>query len=68
MNNIVIYSTKPLPEIQSVLGEIGEYEVKTISIEQIKEYAVLSPSLMVIENIDIARDALMTNKFPSCYL
>lgn len=64
MNNIVIYSTKPLPEIQSKLGEIDEYEVKTVSIDQIKEYAILDPSLIIIENIDIARDALMTNKFP----
>ena len=64
MNNIVIYSTKPLPEIQSKLGDIDEYEVKTVSIDQIKEYAILDPSLIIIENIDIARDALMTNKFP----
>ncbi len=64
MNNIVIYSTKPMPELQTVLGDAVEYEVKTVSIEQIKEYAVLNPSLMIVENIDIARDALMTNKFP----
>ena len=64
MNSIVIYSTKPMPELQAVLGDAVEYEVKTVSIEQIKEYAVLNPSLMIVENIDIARDALMTNKFP----
>jgi diguanylate cyclase (GGDEF)-like protein len=29
-----------------------------------KEYAVLNPSLMIVENIDVAKDALMTNKFP----
>ena len=64
MNNIVIYSTKPKPELQTVLGDAVECEVKTVSIDQIKEYAVLNPSLMIVENIDIARDALMTNKFP----
>ena len=64
MNNIVIYSTKPLPEIQTILSDIDDVEVKTVLIDQIKDYAVLSPSLMIIENIDIAKDALMTNKFP----
>jgi len=64
MNNIVIYSTKPLPEIQAKLGEIDECEAKTVSIDQIKEYSILNPSLIIIENIDIAKDALMTNKFP----
>jgi diguanylate cyclase (GGDEF)-like protein len=29
-----------------------------------REYAILNPSLMIVENIDIAKDALMTNKFP----
>ena len=64
MSNIVIYSTKPLPEIQTAVADIEEIEAKTISIEQIKDYAALNPSLMIIENIDIAKDALMTNKFP----
>ena len=64
MNNIIIYSTKPLPEIQKALSEIDECEVKMVSIDQIKDYAVLNPSLLIIENIIIAQDALMTNKFP----
>ena len=29
-----------------------------------KDYALLNPSLMIVENIDLAKDALMTNKFP----
>ena len=64
MSNIVIYSTKPMPDIQAALSEIEEVDIKTVSIEQIKDYAVMNPSLMIIENIDIAKDALMTNKFP----
>ena len=64
MTNIVIYSTKPMSELQAKLMDIDEAEVKTVSIEQMKEYAVLNPSLMIVENIDIAKDALMTNKFP----
>ena len=64
MNNIVIYSTKPMPDIQAVLSEIDEAEVKTISVDQMKDYAVVNPSVMIVENIDAAKDALMTNKFP----
>ena len=64
MSNIVIYSTKPMPELQAVLAEIDEAEVRTADIGQIKDYAIINPSLMIIENIDLANDALMTNKFP----
>ena len=64
MHNIVIYSTKPIPEIQQALIDIDDAELKTVSIDQMKEYAILNPSLMIVENIDIAKDALMTNKFP----
>jgi len=65
MNNIVIYATKPLPEVQAILSDLDEYETKTVAIDQVKGYAAMSPSLIIIENIDAAKDALMTNKF-SC--
>ena len=64
MSNIVIYSTKPMPELQATLMDIDEAEVRVVSIDKIKDYAVINPSLMIIENIDLAKDALMTNKFP----
>ena len=53
-----------MPEIQALLSELDDAEVKTISIDQIKDYAVVNPSLMIIESPDAAKDALMTNKFP----
>ena len=64
MSNIVIYSTKPMPELQAKLMEIDEAEVRVVSIDKMKDYAVINPSLMIVENIDLAKDALMTNKFP----
>jgi diguanylate cyclase (GGDEF)-like protein len=64
MNNIVIYSTRPMPELQTALAEIDEADIKVVSIDQMKDYAIHNPSLMIVENIDIAKDALMTNKFP----
>ncbi len=64
MNNIVIYSSKPMPELEALLADIDEAEVRTININQMKDYAVVAPSLIIVENIDLAKDALMTNKFP----
>ncbi len=64
MSNIVIYSTKPMPELQAALTDIDEADVRVVSIDQMKDYAVINPSLMIVENIDMAKDALMTNKFP----
>ena len=64
MNNIVIYSTKPNPELEALLTEIDDADIRTVDVNQIKDYAVINPSLMVIDNIELAKDALMTNKFP----
>ena len=64
MNNIVIYSTKPLPGLEAILMEIDDADVRTIDVSQMKDYAVINPSLIIVENIEAAKDALMTNKFP----
>ena len=64
MSNIVIYSTKPMAELEAVLADIDEVDIRTVDIKQMKDYALLNPSLMIVENIDLAKDALMTNKFP----
>ena len=64
MNNIVIYSSKPMPGLEALLAEIDEAEVRTVDINQMKDYALINPSLILVENVDMAKDALMTNKFP----
>ena len=64
MNNIVIYSSKPMPELEALLFDADDADVRTVDINQMKDYAVINPSLMIVENIDAAQDALMTNKFP----
>ena len=64
MNNIVIYSTKPMTELEAFLMEVDDAEVRTIDVSQMKDYAIINPSLIVVENIDAAQNALMTNKFP----
>lgn len=64
MSNIVIYATKLMADLEAVLAEIDEADVRSVDINQMKDYALLNPSLMIVENIDLAKDALMTNKFP----
>ena len=64
MSNIVIYSVKPMAEMEAILADIDEAEVRTVDIQQMKDYAVINPSLMIVTDIEAAKDALMTNKFP----
>lgn len=64
MNNIIIYSSTPMPGVEALLAEIDDVEVRSLGIDQMKDYAIVNPSLMIVENADLAKDALMTNKFP----
>ena len=64
MDNIVIYSSKPMPELEALLMDLDDAEVRTVDINQMKDYAILNPSLMIVESPDAVKDALMTNKFP----
>ena len=64
MNNIVIYSTKPQSDIEAILAELDDVEVRTVDISKMKEYSVINPSLMIVTDVELAKDALMTNKFP----
>ena len=64
MSNIVIYSTKPMPEMEAALSEIDDAEIRTVDIAKMKDYAVINPSLMIVTDIELANEALMTNKFP----
>ena len=64
MNNIVIYSTEPIEELEALLFEADDADVRTVDIKQMKDYAIINPSLMVVQDPELAKDALMTNKFP----
>lgn len=64
MNSVVIYSTKPMLGVEALLSELDVEEVRSVNIEQMKDYAVINPSLMIVEDANLAKDALMTNKFP----
>ena len=64
MSNIVIYANKPMPELENILSDIDETEVRTVDTSKMGEYAVMNPSLMIITDVEAANNALMTNKFP----
>ena len=64
MDNIIIYASKPMPGVEPLLSEIGDVDVKTLDIKEMKDYAVHNPSLIVVDDHVQAKDALMTNKFP----
>lgn len=64
MANIIIYSNEQASSLTSVLSEIAESSVRVELAAQIKDYALLQPSLLIIEQgVDI-KEALMTTKFP----
>lgn len=64
MKNIVIYSNQQNSDLTTVLSAISDVCVRVEPAAQIKEYALLQPSLLIIEQgVDI-KDTLMTTKFP----
>lgn len=64
MKNIVIYSNQSKSDLAPILSELAEVNVRVESPVQVKEYALLQPSLMVIEQGVDVKNALMTTKFP----
>lgn len=65
MRNIVIYSTQTKPVLEDMLHEIDDVNIRVEPESQIKEYSLLNPSLLILEQGPSLKDALMTTKF-SC--
>lgn len=63
MKNIVIYSTKPASNIASMISDLDDVSVRVEQSSQIKEYTLLNPSLLIIDEDTDVKDALMTTKF-----
>lgn len=63
MKNIVIYSTQTKSELTDILSEIDESSVRVEPESQMKDYTLLNPSLLVIEQGPSLKDVLMTTKF-----
>lgn len=63
MRNIVIYSTQTKSELTDILNQIDEVSVRVEPESQMKDYTLLNPSLLVIEQGPSLKDVLMTTKF-----
>lgn len=64
MKNIIIYSTQTKSALTDILSEIDEVTVRVEPDSQMKEYALLNPSLIIFEQGLNLKDLLMTTKFP----
>ena len=65
MQNIVIYSTQTKSVLTDMLSSIDEANIRVEPDTQLKEYTLLNPSLLIIEQTSNLKDVLMTTKF-SC--
>ena len=63
MANIVIYSKNKATPLAAMLAEIDEASVRVEDGSIMREYSMLNPSLIVVEDVDNLSDILMTTKF-----
>ena len=66
MRNIIIYTTKKQSDIKDTienLENIEELQIRVELSEDLKEYLLLNPSLLIIEDVPNLTDVLMTTKF-----
>lgn len=64
MKNIIIYSTQTKSALTDILSTIDEVSVRVEPESQMKEYALLNPNLLIVEQVSNLKDVLMTTKFP----
>ncbi len=65
MKNIIVYTSKKESSLADVLAGIDESNVRIEDAEKLKDYEMLNPSLVVIEDVPNLKDVLMTTKFKS---
>lgn len=65
MKNIIIYSAQTKSALTDILSAIDEVNVRVEPESQLKEYSLLNPNLLIIEQVSNLKDVLMTTKF-SC--
>lgn len=62
MRNIIIYSTQAKSPIEEVLSTLDDVNIRVEPESQIKEYSLLNPSLIIVEQGPTFKDVLMTTK------
>lgn len=65
MKNIIVYTSKKESALADVLAGIDETNVRIEDAEKLKEYEMLNPALVVVEDVPNLKDVLMTTKFKS---
>lgn len=63
MRNIVIYSTQTKSNLEDMLHELDDVNIRVEPESQIKEYTLLNPSLLIVEQGPTFKEVLMTTKF-----
>ncbi len=66
MRNVIIYTTKKHSDIKDTLEHLDNIDALQIRVElseDLKEYLLLNPSLLIVEDVPNLKDVLMTTKF-----
>ena len=63
MKNIIVYTNKKSSVLADVLTDIEDVNVRIEDAENIKDYEMLNPALLVVEDVPNIKDVLMVIKF-----
>ena len=66
MKNIVIYTTKKKSDIKDTIENLDSIDKASVRVElaeDLKEYELLNPYLLIVEDVPNLNDVLMTTKF-----
>lgn len=66
MKNIIIYTTKKESEIKNTIENLDSIDKSSVRVElaeDLKEYELLNPYLLIVEDVSNLKDVLMTTKF-----
>ena len=65
MKNIVVYTNKKSSSLADVLAGIDDVNVRIEDSEKLRDYEMLNPALVVVEDVPDIKDVLMVLKFKS---
>lgn len=65
MRNIVVYTSKKSSSLADVLAGIDDVNVRIEDAEKLRDYEMLNPALIVVEDVPNIKDVLMVVKFKS---
>lgn len=65
MRNIVVYTSKKSSSLADVLAGLDDVNVRIEDAEKLRDYEMLNPALIVVEDVPNIKDVLMVVKFKS---